>query len=212
MTEGSSPRSELQHALYSGCRQWLVLLSEFVAMHTTIDAPAQQASDVNTDISFRLRKAYFHVDAILAWPIDTLIVHVMGPEIRTALRYLEPIVSEFLQDSSSANGAIAQLERRETSSTLLNVLVHPTTQTLIRSRYRGGLAPGESILCLAELYGLLAKLTINYGVALEALADQFGRGATQELADIMAQVSDEMASAPLNELRECLDLGDSAES
>ena len=99
MTEGSSPRSELQHALYSGCRQWLVLLSEFVAMHTTIDAPAQQASDVNTDISFRLRKAYFHVDAILAWPIDTLIVHVMGPEIRTALRYLEPIVSEFLQDS-----------------------------------------------------------------------------------------------------------------
>ena len=96
MTAPSPQPADAVVALHAGCRRWLALLSELTALHVAIDTPERQPGGADEDISLRLRKAYFHVVAVLDWPIDTLIVHVMGPEIRTAMRHLTPIVSGFM--------------------------------------------------------------------------------------------------------------------
>ena len=198
MTERSSPLRGVELDLYSGCRRWLVLLSELVAKHTKIDAPERRPCDVDADISLRLRKSYFHINAIIAWPVDTLIIHVMGPDIRTAQRQLDPIVSDFLQNPSSATRIRVPRTSHTSSRSLLGSVSHPTPQTLIHPRHLGGLDHAETIPCLAVLFHSLAELTLNYSTALGALADRLDRGDMQELADILARAKDEIASAPFN--------------
>ena len=211
MPERSSPLSEAELALYRVCRQLLAHLSELTAFHLTIDTPERVASEAESATSLRLRKVYFHIQAVMSWPIDTLIVHVMGPDIRTAQRHLEPIATEFLSSPSSRVRTNDSERMRDTSSSLLDAVSHPTAQTLILPRHRGGLGDTDLIVCLAELVSLLGGLAGNYSAALGKLTDEFGISETPELLDIMTRLTDVFASMQLSQVLKPLDIEDAVE-
>ena len=203
MTEPSPQPVDAVAALHAGCCRWVVLLSELTALHVAIDTPERQAAAADEGLSLRLRKAYFHVVAVLDWPIDTLIVHVMGPEIRTAMRHLAPIVSEFLYDPTSS-GATRTFERPgEASRRLLETVSHPTPQVLIHPRHLGGLAHAEPGPCFTLLYGLLADLTFSYATALGALAERLNDSKMQDITAIIVRCGEELASVPVHETGVC---------
>ena len=203
MTEPSPQPVDAAAALHAGCRRWVVLLSELTALHVAIDTPERQAAAADEGISLRLRKAYFHVVAVLDWPIDTLIVHVMGPEIRTAMRHLTPIVSEFLDDPTSAESTRTSERPGEASRRLLDAVSHPTPQVLIHPRHLGGLAHAEPGPCFTLLYGLLADLTFSYATALGALAERLNDSRVQDVTAIIVRCGEEMASVPVHEVGVC---------
>ena len=203
MTEPSPQPVDAVAALHAGCRRWLVLLSELTVLHVAIDTPERQAAAADEGISLRLRKAYFHVAAVLDWPIDTLIVHVMGPEIRTAMRHLTPIVSEFLYDLTSTGATRTSQRPAEASRRLLDAVSHPTPQVLIHPRHLGGLAHAEPGPCLTLLYGLLADLTFSYATALGALAERLNDSKMQDITAIIVRCGEELASVPVHETGIC---------
>lgn len=211
MTQNSSSRKKSELALYSGCCQCLGFLSELTAIHTAIDEPERSVPENDSDVSLRLRKAYFHITAVLCWPIDTLIVHVMGPDIRTAQRHLDPIVSEFLHDASSGEGPDAERRSRKASTSLLGAVCHPTPQILIHSRHVGGLAPQDPIPCLAALLVMLAALVVNYCTALQALAARMAIGNLPVLADVQLRIQDMMVSVSAKDFLKALDEDDPLE-
>ena len=199
MTAPSPQPADAVVALHAGCRRWLALLSELTALHVAIDTPERQPGGTDEDIPLRLRKAYFHVVAVLDWPIDTLIVHVMGPEIRTAMRHLTPIVSGFMHDPTSTEATRTSQRPVEASRKLLDAVSHPTPQILIHPRHLGGLGHTEPGPCFTSLYGLLADLTFSYAVALGALADRLEAPSGPDITDIIVRCGEEIASVPVHE-------------
>ena len=135
-TASELPPEQLQLVLDLGsrCRRLIQVLSELTQLHIRIDQPEGQPNP-ETDTALRLRKAFHHIRAVTSWPVDTLILHAMGPDIRTAQAHLHPIISEHLDDSANApNTAFAHRNRE-----LLEALSHPTPQVLIRPKSVSGL-------------------------------------------------------------------------
>lgn len=87
-------RQEAVRRLYSDCNAELGCLRKLNAIHLTIDYPERTGTNSETELVLRLRKVFFHIRAVTNWPVDTDILHVMGPDIRAAMEHLDPIVVE----------------------------------------------------------------------------------------------------------------------
>ena len=180
--------------LASRCQRLMQALSKLTRLHAQIDQP-EQLTDRDVT-ALRLRKAYSHVKAVIGWPVDTLILHAMGPDIRAAQSHLHPIVSQFLYGSDDGDDATSARDSVKFSRPLLEAFSHPSPQVLIRRRHQGGLAPGSVIECLATLAILLAELAGNYCTALCALAQELGNGDSAALLEVLQRIGNEIDSMP----------------
>ena len=192
--------------LGSRCRRLIQVLSELAALHTRVDRP--EHSDPVAETALRLRKAYHHIRAVIGWPVNDLILHAMGPDVRSAQAHLRPIVAEFLDEPSRAGRPDAVRPSRDSNRKLLEALCHPSPQVLIRPQHRGGLAPGGHVMNLATVFLLLAELACNYNTALGALTQALDSGETSTLLDLMQRAQVEIDSAPIDQLVESLNAQD----
>lgn len=177
-------------------------------MHVEIDPAERQASTTDEEIALRLRKAYFHIAAVLDLPFDTPIdgqvLHFVGPDIRTAMRHLTPIASRYIQDQIGVEATRTARQRRELTRRLLDACSHPTPQTLILPRHLGGLDHADPDAILAQLHDLLATLTLTYVEGLSALADRLDAPRGQGITNIMVRCGEEIASRPADMIASAL--------
>lgn len=198
----STAQDQVALELASSCHRLKQILIDLIELHAQIDQP-EQITDRDLT-ALRLRKAYHHIRAVIGWPVDTLILHAMGPDIRAAQSHLYPIVSQYLHESNGGNEPATARGNLEFSRTLLEAFSHPSPQVLIRRRHQGGLAPGYIIECLATLAILLAELTDNYCTALGALAQELGNGDSAALLEVFQRIGNEIDSIPIADDLEAL--------
>ena len=203
----STAQNQVAIELGSRCHRLKQILSELSELHVQIDRPERQP-DLDADTALRLRKAYHHIRAVIGWPVDTLILHAMGPDIRTAQSHLYPIVTRFLHEPTTIGDTDPVRGNFEFSRKLLEAFSHPSPQVLIRSRHQGGLAPGSVIECLTTLFKLLAELAVNYYSALEALAHDLGNGDSAALHEVFQRIHDEIEPAPIDDILEAITSND----
>lgn len=190
------------------CRRLMQILGELTELHTRVDPPERQSTS-ETETVLRLRKAYHHIRAVTGWPVDTLILHAMGPDIRTAQAHLRPIVAEFLDDSDDSGSAASVRRNRESNRELLEAICHPTPQVLTKPKHLGGLAPGGHVMSLATLFVVLAELSCNYNTALGTLTQEPDGDEATALLGLMQQAQVELDSAPIEQIFEALGDGES---
>ena len=192
----STTQDQVAVGLASSCYRLKQILSELTELHVRIDQPERQPG-LHADTALRLRKAYHHIRAIIGWPVDTLILHAMGPDIRAAQSHLYPIVISFLHEPGYPDDLAPVRGNFELSRELLDAFSHPSPQVLLRPRHLGGLEPGSVIERMATLFRLLGELALNYCTALDALANELGNGDSTELIEMSQRIHAEIESTPI---------------
>ena len=77
-------REEAVDRLRWGCEQCISCLNELVRVHFEMDPADRLIRTDDEEIVYRLRKVLLHVKAITGWQLDTEVMHVLAPELRTA--------------------------------------------------------------------------------------------------------------------------------
>ncbi len=129
MSEGPPAQDRVVVDLGSRCHRLKQVLSELTALHIRIDLPERQLNP-DSETALRLRKAYYHIRAVVGWPVDTLILHVVGPDVRAAQSHLYPIVSRFLHEPTDAGSTTSARRNHKSSRTQLVAFSHPSPQVL----------------------------------------------------------------------------------
>lgn len=155
--------------LLSACKATIEFLREMNATHLAIDHSESVLTDSEHESVLPLRKASLHIQAITSWPVDTDILHVMGPDIRAASEQLEPSVQKHVYSDSEESVLIAGRRYISKRDQYLEVFSHPTPQVLIRPQHVGGLGRVDVIVPLYKLYELLNGLVCDYGSGLAVL-------------------------------------------
>ena len=192
-TNQIASREEAETYLLSACERCLVYLRELNVIHLAIDGPTRVVSQSEVEIVLPLRKVCFHTHAITSWDVNTDSLHVMGPDIRAALKQLEPITRNYL---ASDHDYIRLSERRKQAGNLderLATFSHPTPFKLILSQHLGGLGQSDAIVCHLHLYLPLMHLVNCYAVGLDALAELLDRSRQTEILDVMNRASADTA-------------------
>ena len=130
-----SSRREAEMVLTSGCEALIGLLMELQALHGAMDGPERTLAESEAEEVLRLRKVYFHVQAITSWTVETHVLHVMAPDIRAAQEHLYPLTLEDLYDNDKQSASNARRKRDR----ILDPLSHPTPMILIYRPHLGGL-------------------------------------------------------------------------
>ena len=206
--KGLSSRQEAEEVLYSACKQCLRNLQELNTIHMAIDYPGRVVASTEPEYIFRLRKVLFHVQAIISWPVDTDILHVMGPDIRAARKQLGPMVND---QSYSGNAKVSSPRRHKNFDRGMDKLArfsHPTPAILIHARDIGGLGRANSIVCLYELYIWLCLMVTEYGLGLSFVADLLDRSKQQEIFAVINRAKPEGVLANPEEIFHFVDATD----
>ena len=166
-------RAEAVDRLRSGCEQCISCLKDLLCVHLEMDPADRAICAGDEEIVYRLRKVLLHVKAITSWQLDTEVMHVLAPELRTAGEQLELVwkklpreeLSEYLaDDGKSVVGGRDKLFKSEKD--ILSSYIHPTPQKLILGKELGGLRKADEVRCFVNLFTLLNDLVFRYSVSL----------------------------------------------
>ena len=193
-TNRISTRQEAVEHLKTGCDRCLGYLRELNTIHLAIDDPKRKAAESEAECVLRLRKVYFHIQAVTSWSLSLDVMHMMGPDIRAATKQLEPIVSPELDGCHNLAGLATQRGYVEEREKQLAFLSHPTPAILIHSRVLGGFGKTDAILYLLKLDGLLMGLTFEYGLGLGVVAEVLNRSKQSEIIGVINRAKEELPS------------------
>ena len=153
-----------------------------------MNAPALTAPESEAEVVLRLRKVFFHVQAVTSWKVGTHLLHVMAPDIRAAQEQLDPLILDDLYEGDKQE---ASSERRERDR-VLAPLSHPTPMILIHPPDLGGLKR-DNVREFLRLYLLLSQLVNAYGLALGATADILGHSQQSEIIDVTKRLTEQLS-------------------
>ena len=189
-------RQEAVERLHSDCNEALACLRKMNAVHLATDYPERTVASSEPECVLRLRKVYFHIRAVTSWPVATDNLHVMGPDIRTAMEHLELIVERSLcglSDQSELEERRKYAARKEKQ---LSRFSHPTLPILTQPWNVGGLDKADTIMCLLQLYGLLISVVADYGRALSEMAEFLEPSRVSEIVELMERANERCALFP----------------
>ena len=150
---------------------------------------------------YRLRKVLLHVKAITGWQLDTEVMHVLAPELRTADEQIELIwkklpreqLTEYLaDDGKSVVGGRDKLFKSDKE--ILSSYIHPTPQRLRLGKELGGLGSPDEVRCFVNLFTLLGSLVFRYAVSLAFLSQLLSGRKEGSIASVMMKVKEELGS------------------
>ena len=124
----------------------------------------------------------------------------MGPDIRTARKYLKTMAKEQLDDDHGTIELAQQRRYLRDEERQLIFFSHPTPATLIHSRDGGGLGRRSTGSVLLNLFILLSELVVGYGLELAMLAEGVDRSKQSDLVALIDRVNAESASFTLDKL------------
>ena len=207
-TNRISSRQEAVEHLKTGCDRCLAYLRELNTIHLAIDDPKRQAAESDAECVLRLRKVYFHIQAVTSWSLSLDVMHMMGPDIRAATKQLKPIVSPELDGCHSLTGLATQRGYVEERDKQLAFLSHPTPAILIHPRFLGGFGKTDAIQYLLKLYELLMGLTLEYGVGLGVVADVLNRPKHSDIIAVINRAKEELPSISPKEFLRFVEAGE----
>ena len=175
--------------LRSGCEDLIGYLRELQTIHLAMNSSERTAAESEVCVLLRLRKVYFHVQAITSWKVQKHLLHVAAPDIRAAHEQLDTLKLDHLYGGD--NQEASRLRRKRDSA--LRPLSHPTPMNLLHPPYLGGL-DSDNIWEFLELYLLLGELVKTYGVALGVIADVLGHSPQSEIIDVFNQATSQLNS------------------
>ena len=194
-------REEAVDHLRSGCEQCISCLKELIRVQFEMDPHDRAIRADDEEIVYRLRKVLLHVRAITNWQLDTEVLHVLAPELRTANEQIELIwkklpreqLSEYLaDDGKSVVGGRDKLFKPEKE--ILSSFIHPTPQRLRIGRELGGLGRLDEVRCFINLFMLLDSLVFRYGISLAFLSQLLSSRKEGAIASVMTKVTEELRS------------------
>ena len=194
-------REEAVDHLRSGCEQCISCLKELIRVQFEMDPHDRVICADDEEIVYRLRKVLLHVRAITNWQLDTEVLHVLAPELRTANEQIELIwkklpreqLSEYLaDDGKSVVGGRDKLFKSEKE--ILSSFIHPTPQRLILGKELGGLERPDEVRCFINLFMLLDSLVFRYGISLAFLSQLLSSRKEGAIASVMTKVNEELRS------------------
>ena len=108
--KGLNTREDAVERLSSGCEQCISCLKDLLRVHIEMDPADRVICLDDEEIVYRLRKVLLHVKAITGWQLDTEVMHVLAPELRTANEQIDLVwkklpkeeLSEFLADDGKS--------------------------------------------------------------------------------------------------------------
>ena len=194
-------REEAVERLRSGCEQCIECLKELIRVHFEMDPYDRAICADDEEIVYRLRKVLLHVKAIAGWQLDTMVMHVLAPEIRTADEQIDLVwkklpreeLSEYLSD----NGKSVVGGRDKTfksGKAVLSSYIHPTPQRLLLGKELGGLGKPDEVRCFIDLFMLLTGLVFRYGVSLGFMSRLLSGGKEGSIAAVMSKATEAMGS------------------
>ena len=163
--------------------------------------PIERSARTTKEIVYRIRKVLLHIKAITRWQLDTEVMHVLAPEIRTADEQIdmvwkklpkEQLIDYLADDGKSVVGGRDQLFKLEKQN--LSSYIHPTPQRLILGRELGGLGRPEEVRYFVNLLMLLVSLVFRYAVTLGFLSQTLGCSKEGSIASVIRQVTKELDS------------------
>ena len=195
--ERISSRREAEEWLRSSCELRLAYLKELIAINLAIDEPKSTTTTSKPEHLLRLRKVCFHIRTITSCAVDSDALHVMGPDIRTARKYLEPMVKAHLYDGLGDHDLARQHRYLKGEENQLIFFSHPTPMTLIQARDRGGFGGPTIVSVFLKLYMMLSELAAGYGLGLGFMAEDVNRSKQSELLRVIDNANAESASFSL---------------
>ena len=189
-------REEAIDRLRSGCEQCISCLKDILRVHFEMDPADRAICTDDEEIVYRLRKVLLHVKAITSWQLDTEVMHVLAPELRTAYEQIESVwkklpkeeLSEYLaDDEKSVVGGRDKLFKSEKA--ILSSFIHPTPQRLVLGKELGGLGTPDEVRYFVNLFTLLGSLVFRYGVSLGFLSQLQGAGKESSIAPVLVKAS-----------------------
>ena len=194
-------REEAVDRLRSGCEQCIACLKELVRVQFEMDPHDRAIRADDEEIVYRLRKVLLHVKAITGWQLDTEVMHVLAPELRTADEQIELIwkklpreqLTEYLaDDGKSVVGGRDKLFKSDKE--ILSSYIHPTPQRLRLGKELGGLGSPDEVRCFVNLFTLLGSLVFRYAVSLAFLSQLLSGRKEGSIASVMMKVKEELGS------------------
>ena len=80
-------------------------LKDLLGVHFEMGPADRAICAGDEEIVYRLRKVLLHVKAIAGWQLDTEVMHVLAPEIRTADEQID-LVWKKLRERNCRSGAV----------------------------------------------------------------------------------------------------------
>ena len=74
-----SSRQEAEQLLKSGCETLIGYLRELQAIYGAMNGHERRAAESEAGVVLRLRKVFFHVQAVTSWKVGTHLLHVVAP-------------------------------------------------------------------------------------------------------------------------------------
>ena len=201
-------RQEAEEIMYSTCKLFLGHLSELNTIHLSMDYPRRKVANSEPESVLRLRKVFYHVQAIISWPVDTDILHVMGPDLRAAREQLKHVVGDQAHDRHNNSNLTKRLKNLGSAADDLSNFSHPNAVLLVQSRDVGGLGNLYPILCLLKLYVWLGVMVVEYGLGLSFVAEVLDRS---KQPDILAVINRVRAESTLVNPKEILQFAEASD-
>lgn len=194
-------RQEAVHRLRSGCEQCISCLKDLLSVHFDMDAADRVICPDDEAIVYRLRKVLLHVRAITGWELDSEVMHVLAPELRTADQQIDLIwkklpkaeLSDYLADGGkSVAGGRGKLFKSQKK--ILSSFIHPTPQRLLLGKELGGLGSPDEVRCFIDLFTLLSSLVFRYAEALLFLSHLQGARKESSITPVLMKASAQFGS------------------
>ena len=205
--KGVQTREEAVERLRLGCEQCIVCLKDFLGVHFELNPADRMICADDEEIVYRLRKVLLHVKAIVGWQLDTEVMHVLAPEIRTAHEQIDRVwkklpreqLSEYLSDDG--NSVVGGRDKTfKSGKEVLSSYIHPTPQKLRLGKELGGLGKPDEVRCLVNLFMLLSGLVFRYGVSLCFMSQLVSGRKEGSIATAMSKATGAIGSIPPAEL------------
>ncbi len=202
--KGPHTREDAVERLRSGCEQCISCLEDLLRVHFEMDPADRVIYQDDEEIVYRLRKVLLHVKAITGWQLDTEVMHVLAPELRSATEQIDLVwkklpreeLLEFLaDDGKSVAGGRDKVFK--SGKEILSTYIHPTPQRLIHRKELGGLGRPDEVRCFINLIMSLSGLVFRYGVSLDFMSQLLCDRKDSSIETVMLKVTDVMGSISL---------------
>lgn len=194
-------REEAVDRLRSGCERCISCLEELIRFQLEMDPHDRVIRPDDEEIVYRLRKVLVHVKAITGWQLDTEVMHVLAPELRTADEQIELIwkkvpreqLTEYMADGGkSIVGGRDKLFK--SGKEILSSCIHPTPQRLFYGKELGGFGSTDEVRYYANMFTLLGSLVFRYGISLAFLSQLLGGSKEGSIASVLMKATEELDS------------------
>ena len=194
-------KEEAVNHLRSGCEQCISCLKELIRVHFEMDPYDRSIRPDDEEIVYRLRKVLLHVKAITSWQLDTEVMHVLAPELRTADEQIELVWKKLPREQlaeylvGDAKNAVEGRDKLfKSGKEILSSYIHPTPQRLILGKELGGLGRPDEVRCYVGMFMLLSSLVFRYGISLAFLSQLLSSRKEVAIASAMTKVTEELRS------------------